>query len=57
MVANHHISQLLINERIADFHRASGGHRAAAPWPRPSRVRRFALTRRRAIKPISPSPS
>ena len=57
MVANHHISQLLINERVADFHRASGGHRAAPPRPRPLRLRRFALTRRRAIKPISSSPS
>lgn len=57
MVANHHISQLLINERVTDFHRASGGHRAAPRRRRPSRLRRFALTRRRAIKPISSSPS
>ena len=57
MVANHHISQLLINERVADFHRASGGHRAASRRPRASHMRRFALTRRRAIKPITPSPS
>ena len=57
MVANHHISQLLIHERTADFHRAWAGHRAAPPQPRPSRLRRFALTRRRALKPISSSPS
>jgi hypothetical protein len=57
MVANHHLSQLLINERVADFRRASGGHRAASRRPRPSRLRRFALTRRRAIKPIPSSPS
>jgi hypothetical protein len=57
MVANHHISQLLINERVADLHRASGGHRAASRRPRAWRMRSFALTRRRAIKPISSSPS
>ncbi len=57
MVANHHISKLLIDERVADFHRASGGHRTAARQTKPSRLRRFALTRRRAFKPIPSNPS
>jgi hypothetical protein len=57
MVANHHISKLLIDERVAEFHRAPGGHRTASREPKPARRRRFALTRHRAIKPTSSSPS
>jgi hypothetical protein len=57
MVTNHHISKLLIDERVADLHRASGGHHTASRQAKPSRLRRFALTRRRAFKPISSNPS
>lgn len=57
MVTNHHISQLLIAERVADIHSAPSGHRRVPRAPRPSRQRRFALARRKPVKPIYPSPS
>ena len=57
MVANHHISQLLISERVAAIHSAPGGRRRLSQAPRPSRLRAFALARRNPVKPISPTPS
>jgi hypothetical protein len=57
MVTHHLISKLLIDERVSELHNAAAGPRPDRPPRSPSRRRRFALTRRRAIKPISSSPS
>jgi hypothetical protein len=57
MVANHHISQLLIAERVADIHSARGGRRSTPQTLPASRRRRLARIRRRAYKLISPRPA
>jgi hypothetical protein len=57
MVTHHHISKLLIDERVSELRSAATGERTVkAPRSR-SRRRRFALKRRRVVKPISPGPS
>ena len=63
MVAHHYISKLLIDERVSELRNASGGGRPEKPPStgprrrRHQRQRRFALGRRRAIKPTPSSPS
>jgi hypothetical protein len=57
MVTHHHISKLLIDERVSELHDAAAGPRRVKPPGLRSRRRRFALGRRRVVKPISSNPS
>jgi hypothetical protein len=57
MVTHHHISKLLIDERVSELHNAAAGQPRVKPIRVRPRRRRFGLRRRRVAKPISPSPS
>ncbi|MGZ4165092.1 MAG: hypothetical protein ACXVRW_10035 [Solirubrobacteraceae bacterium] len=57
MVTHHHLSKLLIDERVTELRNASAGHRRVERAETRPRRRRLAFRRRRAIRPISSSPS